>query len=60
MHIGRFKDDAVISTDYTSDGSTYVVGSASLDDTGYYQCRASNDNGAIYSTIVTVLVKGRI
>ena len=59
-NVDRFKNDDVIGVDYTSDISTLTVESAQMTDTGYYRCRASNDDGAIYSTIATVLVKGTV
>ena len=42
----------------TSTDSTFVIESASVNDTAYYNCRASNDFSAIYSSTASILVKG--
>ena len=52
------KDGLVVQTDYTSEDSTFIQ-EVSLEDTGSYVCRASNDYSAIYSPVATLLVKGK-
>ena len=42
----------------TTTDSTFVIEGASVNDTAYYNCRASNDLSAIYSSTASILVKG--
>ena len=42
----------------TTQENMLVIESASVDDTAYYDCRASNDFSAIYSSTASILVKG--
>ena len=32
--------------------------SGTVNDIGYYRCRANNDQGSVYSSVATVMVKG--
>ena len=57
MFSTRFKNEDLIFTDPNSETSYFEINSASLDDTGYYRCRPSNDVGAVYSRTSAVLVK---
>ena len=42
----------------TTPENMFVIENASVDDTAYYNCRASNDFNAIYSSTASILVKG--
>ena len=57
-NVFRLKNGDVIAVDESSGASTYVITNTTVEDTGYYGCRANNDYGASYSAIATVLVQG--
>ena len=40
--------------------STFVVVSITVEQSGYYSCRASNDHSAVVSEPALVIVKGRL
>ena len=52
------KDELLVHTDYTNTQSIFSIERATVNDTGYYTCRASNDNSAVISTTAIVHIRG--
>ena len=58
--INRLKDGNIVATTSGGSSSSYVLTSLTMDDAGYYKCRANNDYGAIVSSEAQINVKGTL
>ena len=54
----RLRDGNIVATTSGGASSTMEFTSLTLDDAGYYSCRANNDYGAILSSEAHINVKG--
>ena len=54
----RLKDGNIVATTSGGSSSTLEFSSLTVDQAGYYSCRANNDYGAILSSDAHINVKG--